>query len=135
MTITLHKKHGLNPTMDTCFYCGKAKDILLIGNKTIKWEKAGIASSDGKMPQQIGVINDEPCQECKGFMEKGIILVSVKDEEEDRNEKNPFRTGKMCVITEEAIKRILQGDLLNSILKTRFSFILDEAWKKLGLPV
>ena len=47
MSISLHKEHGLNPTMDTCFYCNEPKDILLVGARVSKFKEAGLADETG----------------------------------------------------------------------------------------
>ena len=133
MGVYLHRKHGLNPTMTTCFYCNKAKDILLVGAKVAKFREAGLADGDGRMQSNIGVINYEPCSECAGFMAQGIILISVLDGDEEK--KNPYRTGGWCVVKDEAIKAIVNPpELADEICRRRVCFIPDEAWKKLGLP-
>ena len=131
MNMYLHKKHGLNPTMDTCFYCGQAKDILLIGAKVSKFQEADLADSTGKMNMQIGVMNMEPCGKCAEYMKQGIILISCKD---DKDPKNPYRTGGWVVIKEEALNKMIDTELFEDIKKRRFVFMPDEAWDKMGLP-
>ena len=42
MSIILHKEHGVNPSMTTCYFCGKSKDILLVGSRTKAFKEAGI---------------------------------------------------------------------------------------------
>jgi hypothetical protein len=65
-------------------------------------------------------------------MKQGIILVSVKDENDDH--KNPYRTGGWVVMKEAGIHRIFSKEYADQLMKTRFGFITDTAWKKLGLP-
>ena len=36
MSIKLSPKHGLNPTIATCFYCGKDKNELILAGKINK---------------------------------------------------------------------------------------------------
>ena len=131
MNIYLHKEHGLNPTMNTCFYCGKTKDILLVGARVSKFKEAGLADSTGKMNMHIGVTDMEPCSKCAGYMKQGIILVSCKD---DTEPENPYRTGGWLVIKEEALGKMIDTKLFEQIKKTRFSFVPDDAWDMLGLP-
>ena len=48
--IRLHKKYGLNPTLSTCFYCGKETgEIALLG-----------AAYDGEAPMHL-CTSLEPC--------------------------------------------------------------------------
>ena len=110
--------------MTKCFYCGKDKDIIM---NTILTEKAAqqIKEMNGK------VINKEPCPECKELMEKGIMLLSVRDGESGIN---PYRTGNMAVITEEGIQKMLSKEKADELMRTRFAFVEDTVWEKLGLP-
>ena len=132
MNIYLHKEHGLNPTMNTCFYCGETKDILLVGAKVSKFKKAGFADSTGKMNMQIGVTDMEPCSKCAEHMKQGIVLISAKDEKVVGN--NPYRTGGWIVIKEEALSKMINIELFKKIQIKRFAFIPDTVWDMLGLP-
>ena len=121
MSIKLHPKYGLNPTMTTCFICGDAKDILLVGNASKK-----------EMPHKIGCIDKKPCQKCKEYMTQGVICISVKDGESG---DNPYRTGGWCVVKTEFIERVINDiQLLNDILKKRVLFLHDTVWDAIGLP-
>ena len=136
--ILLHPKHGLNPCLTTCFYCNEPSEILLVGSKVQAFREAGVpVSSDGQMPMQIGVIDMWPCSKCEGYMKQGIILISVRDGEENKIGKppNPYRTGGWVVIKEDFIDRAIDNEELRAqIKKARFCFIPDEAWVALGLP-
>lgn len=130
--IPLHPEHGLNPTMTQCFVCGGPKDILLIGNKTQKFEEAGLCDKDGKMPMSVGAMDYAPCDECVKLMDMGVILISVKDGQE--GEKNPYRTGRFCVVKDEWITRTLTQEMSQKLMDTRVAFIEDSLWEMLGLP-
>jgi hypothetical protein len=129
----LHKNHGLNPTMTTCFYCGKDDKIMLIGDHVTSEMKAeGLASPDGKMKMNIGVVDMEPCRECAKWMKKGVILISVKD---DSDTHNLYRTGGWAVIADDAINKMINDEKTKElVLKRRFCFVPNTAWEKLGLP-
>jgi len=130
--VRVHKKYGLNPTMSNCFFCGEAKDIWLIGARTGRFKEAGLASSDGEMNREIGVVDTEPCQKCQEYMKQGVILISVRDGE---GGKNPYRTGGWCVVKECVIKEAFSPpELIENILEARMSFVCDTAWGRLGLP-
>jgi hypothetical protein len=94
------------------------------------------------LPMNCGVINDEPCNDCKKWMEQGIIFISINDnttDEEMRSKDgmppNPYRTGKWAVIKDEAVKQLINGTMLDFALKHRFIFITDGAWNAIGIPV
>ena len=98
--------------MYQCFYCNE--DIGILMDRRLR----------NRFEQKVGVLNMDPCDKCKAWMEKGIILISVKDD----TEKNPYRTGGWVVITKDAFKRIF------NIEPKEFAFITDEVWDKIGLP-
>jgi hypothetical protein len=113
--IVLSEKYGVNPTIPICFFCGEPKNELILMGKL---------KGDVEAPKNI-CINKEPCDQCKEYMEKGVMLVSVKD---NTDRENPYRTGNIAVITVEAAEKIFG-------IKGRFAFIEDSAWLKVGLPV
>jgi hypothetical protein len=126
----LHPKHGVNPCIPTCFYCGEGKnEIILLGAMS-----KHITGHD-EAPMHGPCFDKEPCDKCKGYMKQGIILISVDAAKSD-DHSNPYRTGCFCVVKEEAVKRwgINSQELLDSILKDRVAFIPDDAWDKIGLP-
>lgn len=115
----LSEKHGVNCTIPHCFFCGEAKNELIL---------AGRLPHDAEAPK--GKVWDKnPCDKCKGHMEQGIILISVKNGEEG---DNPYRTGGWVVIREEAFSRIFNG--CDAAIKKRVAFVPDEVWDKIGLP-
>ena len=122
--ITLSKKHGLNPAIPKCFYCGQDKNEIIL---------AGKMKGDQQAPQ--GMIWDEqPCDKCMEFMKEGVILISV-NEQLTTDVKNPYRTGGFAVVREEMIRRLVQPQqLAKQIIKRRVAFIPDEVWHAIGLP-
>lgn len=102
----LHPKHGVNPTICKCFWCGKDKnELALLG-----------ASYNGEAPMHM-VVDREPCDECKEFMALGITVMESADG------KTP--TGRWIVIREDAeffnhIKPLLR----EQVLKAR-KFLVD----------
>jgi len=129
--IILDDKYGVNPALTTCFYCGGSKDIVLAGKVNRKMYEAGYCSADGEMNHNIGVIDMEPCQKCAEWMERGVIIVSVKDGD---NTDNPYRTGRMVVVSEDFIERGTDEPLRSDILKRRFTYMEDNVWDMIGLP-
>lgn len=176
MIIYLSPKHGVNPSLTQCFFCGEASGVALCGR----------LPSDAEAPYMM-CIDREPCSECKEHMARGVILVSVQDAATDKmyrhwrcqqcgtreevalrldeNAKkipagplcdsrrcrvlgqlcmthkyvgptdNPCRTGGWVVVAEKFIKRVIHPpELVEHMLQTRFAFVPDEAWNKLGLP-
>lgn len=146
--IMLHPKFGVNPIMTQCYFCLETKDILLVGVETQRFRDAGINVSEaGEMPHMIGVLNGKPCERCKEWMKKGIILISIQDNEgllsddfptkgEHDTLPNPYRTGGWCVVKDDFIRSMCSNNqaLMECILKRRFAFVEDEVWKMMRLP-
>lgn len=107
-----------------CFFCGQDKGIIMNTRLTEK-----CAQEIKKMHNCV--IDHEPCDQCKKYMEQGIILVSVRDGD---NGTNPYRTGGFAVVTEEGVKEFSTPEMFEQVKKTRFAFIEDSIWKQLGLP-
>ena len=123
-SILMHKDHGLNISMSTCYFCGEAKDLLLFGAKAPK----ELADDTGKMPMQIGVVDDEPCPTCRKHMELGVMLIGVRNGE---TTQNPFRTGKIVVIKKEAYLLFAT----KGAEEARMCFVDEDTWQRLGLNV
>src|SRR3972149_1031265 len=108
-SIRLHPQHGLNPTIPVCWYCGKAKNEVVLLGAAYK-EQASMHM----------ILDKEPCEECKGWMEQGIILIEVEEPRPGENPENPRRLGGFVVVTEDAIKRMVQPpELVEHLLKRR----------------
>jgi len=120
MLLRLSEKHGVNPAIPLCFLCGKEKNVVLLAGRLLNDEEA---------PRNV-VWDYEPCDECKAYMERGIILISVKDGETG---DNPHRTGGWCVVREEALRKFITPEN-HPIFKKRMAFLEDTTWDKLGLP-
>lgn len=121
--ILLSERHGVNPAVTQCFVCMKDVGVALFGRMR----------NDREAPHRV-CLDEEPCDECKKYMEKGIILISV-DEKKTEDSQNPWRTGGWVVVTEDAIRRIVkEQELADHICIRRMAFVPDEAWDVLGLP-
>jgi hypothetical protein len=99
MGLTLSKKYGVNPSVETCAICGNEMGVLLFGN-SYKDENGHIAEAPYKLC--LGNI----CDDCKKTLSSGgIFFIEVEDGESGRN---PFRTGRMIAIKEDAVKKIFK---------------------------
>ena len=117
--IRLSPKHGVNPAIPRCFYCGKDKNEILL---------VGLMRDDQEAPRNM-VWDKRPCDECAGWMRQGVMLISVKDGESG---ENPYRTGCTVVVKEEVIAKIFKDP--TEVLKQRCAFVEDTIWDRLGLP-
>lgn len=122
MSVQLSERHGVNPSVVLCFYCNESMGVVLLGK----------LKGDVEAPRQ-GVFDHTPCDTCKERMEMGVLLISVRDG--DENKDNPYRTGGWVIIKDEAIRRMIETEeLVNSIIKRRVSFVPDAVWDLLGIP-
>lgn len=123
-SIRLSPKHGVNPAIPLCFFCGEPKNEVVL---------AGRLPEDAEAPRHA-VWDRRPCDTCTGYMKQGVILISVKDGEEGKGD-NPHRTGSWVVVTEDALRRTVQpSQLAERIIRTRVAFIPDTVWDLIGLP-
>ena len=87
---------------------------------------------------KAGCIDLTPCEKCKEWMEKGILLMSISNNTTPEEIKgplpNPLRTGGWTVVKDEELKPILSQSDYDFAKKSRFMFITDEAWQMIGLP-
>ena len=122
MRIRLSRQHGVNPSLDMCFVCGEDTGTIVL---------PGQLPGDAQAPSRA-VWSHEPCQDCLALMKQGVFLVSVRDGETGNN---PYRTGRIAVVTDDAIRRIITSlSLQDSILQQRVAFVPDTVWDALGLP-
>lgn len=104
-----------------CFYCG-GDDAVVIDTRLRK-----------RLPHRA-VYSYEPCPQCKGWMQKGIIFIEV-DESKTTNKQDPYRVGGWAVLSEKAVRRIFAGSsVLDSVLAKRVAFIPTEVWELIGIP-
>jgi hypothetical protein len=123
--ITLSKEHGVNPCIPVCFWCGEEKnEVALLGK----------LPGDAAAPMKA-IIDFEPCDKCKAFMDQGITLIGVTTVQPKNGVPSIgdglYPSGAWSVLREES--EFCQ-DLLNAepeerretILKTRKCLIDDD---------
>lgn len=106
MNIKLSPKHGINPSLEVCFYCGKEIGVALLGR----------LPNDEEAPRKV-CTSYEPCEECKESFEDNIILLECNPPDKP--------TGKYWLVTKDSIKH--QG--------RKIFFIETEFARKSGLPM
>lgn len=99
-SIPLSPKHGVNPTMPICFFCGETKnEIALLGRIGGK--------QDLEAPRQI-LLDYEPCDKCKEIFAQGVLLIEVTRvpnvEGQFEIAKDAYPTGRHCVVKPEALR-------------------------------
>jgi len=126
-SIKLHPRHGLNPTINQCFWCGKDQGgISLLGN-----------AYKGKAPMHM-VTNYDPCDTCKTKMERGIWIIECRSADNDHPAMDRINklapTGRWWVLTEESFaKWPLLPEVKEATLKKRALMIEAQVAKIIGL--
>ncbi len=123
MSIRVSEKHGVNPSMGVCFFCGEDDGTIIL---------PGRLEGDKEAPRRA-VWSHEPCPTCKDYMKQGVILISVRADP-DADVTNPYRTGGFVVMKDEAIERMFDPKTAPAVLKKRVAFVDDETWDMIGLP-
>jgi hypothetical protein len=123
-SIRLHPKHGVNPTMPICFWCGgDTGTVALLG-----------ASYQGEAPSRM-VINAEPCDACRKNFEMGILVIEAVDRHEPNTlqiSQGMYATGRYMVLTEKAIRKFVIGEALqDNVLKRRKMCMDREAFQSI----
>lgn len=105
MSIKLSKKHGVNPTMGVCMWCGKPTDEIAM---------LGRLKDDAEAPK-YSVLSYKPCSECKSIWDKGVALIECTPNEfedgrppftKDSDGISVYPTGHLFVIKPEPVSEI-----------------------------
>lgn len=106
--IVLSEKHGVNPGLDLCFYCGEH----LPGDREAPRER---------------VIDLEPCGACSERFKGagGVRLIECYDD----TATDPRPTGRWCVVTVEAFARWFTIP----VPAERWAFMAEAVGRQLGL--
>ena len=88
-SITLHPKYGLNPTLATCFYCGKETgEIALLGN-----------GYKDEAPRNL-CVSLEPCAECKEKFKDYVLCIEAEGDESS----SPLPSGRWLALRKHCFK-------------------------------
>jgi len=131
-SIRLSEKHGLNPTLGVCFFCGEETgEIALLGR----------LKGDKEAPRRA-VLNYDPCKKCQEKWANGVALVAVVTEQPEDNrppiskasKEHPdlYPTGNYAVIKAEAAEKafnIEKGTKITLIEQSVLNKILSQAEK------
>lgn len=113
------EKYGINPSVDTCFICGKESSLVLFGT-SYKDENGKTAEAPRK------VCTGQPCEDCQKVIDEGgIFFIAVKDGERGNS---PYRTGQIIAVKEEAVQRIFPNfpyKKINYIEETAYKQIFE----------
>ena len=77
-SIRVSEKYGVNPSMDTCFYCGEVTGVALMGKISTK------DNHDVEAPRYV-CSSVTPCDKCKEKYKDYVLMVEAKSSDP----KNP----------------------------------------------
>lgn len=117
--IKISPKHGLNPLIPKCFFCGKEKNEIAVLGK--------IDREDSEAPRSA-IIDYVPCEACQKKFESGILLIEVSEEPVAKNQmeiiEGAYPTGKWVLVLENFIRQlIVDEDLAESVIKSGHALI------------
>jgi len=131
-SIRLHEKHGVNPLIPTCFFCGEPKNELILAGAAMR-RLTGFDDGQQATAHKV-VIDKSPCDKCAEFMKLGVIVITVDEAKSNGNFDNPYRTGGWFVISDDGIRRMeMPAEMTEQILKQRVAFIEHEAAVRAGM--
>lgn len=112
-SIPISPKHGLNPTIPVCAWCGEPKNEIALMGK-IKTDKKG---EDPEAPMHC-ILDYNPCDKCKEQWDKGVAILEATTKrptpyrppiQKDKNNEI-YPTMRMVVIKPEAAQNIFEGE-------------------------
>lgn len=106
MSIKLSPKHGINPSLEVCFYCGADIGVALLGK----------LPNDAEAPRKI-CTSYEPCEDCKKSFKDKVILLECNQGEKP--------TGRYWLVIKDSVNH--QG--------RKIFFVETEFARQSGLPM
>ena len=125
-SIRISPKHGVNPMIPRCFFCGGEKnEIALLGK----------LAGDAEAPKTGWLRSDyEPCDKCKAYWAMGYALLEADDKPivdgQAPMQKGVYPTGQYVVLTEQGIRGLFPEDMADFIVKAGKAFLDREAYRK-----
>lgn len=102
--IRISPKHGVNPCIPICPFCGKEKNELAL---------LGMLKDDAEAPMSA-IIDMNPCEQCRDNWQKGVALIRVTTKAPGNgmppiihdNGEGLYLTAQYIVVTPECAERI-----------------------------
>lgn len=134
--IRLSEEHGVNPSVQKCFWCGKDMGVVLFGKTPKKrFEKmfGGAcdvegADDDACAPHTV-VVGLEPCTDCEVWTNgsrAGVFVVEAVP----LNDKDVTYTGAFVCVKEEMV-HLFACDSTDGVLQTRVAHMEPEPFQRL----
>ena len=127
--IRVSEKHGVNPSLGICFWCGGDDGTVLL---------VGKLPGDKAAPHRMFVSYD-PCDTCKEGFAQGVAFIEAREVEtfdgQPAIQKNGLQelypTGRYMVVKAEAVPRLLSPEVVETTLEKRRAYIDVDGYEKL----
>ena len=125
-SIKISPKHGVNPSIQKCFWCQKEMGLVLFGKM----------KDDAEAPKYV-TLDYVPCDECKAKWEKGIAVIEAAHEPFYENQpewgKDAYPSGRMMVVKREAMQQMLSGnpDLCEAVMEAGKTYMERDVFEEL----
>ena len=103
--IKLSEKHGVNPTIVKCFFCGADKGVAMLGK----------LPGDAAAPKEA-ILDYEPCEKCQEMWDQGQVIIEAGEAAQDgrppisfEGETPIYPTGRWLVMERESAQRFFKG--------------------------
>lgn len=123
-SIRVSQKHGVNPSMGMCFWCGEENGTIVL---------AGYLPGDAEAPRKM-FTGYEPCEKCQENMAQGITLMCGAETQQFTGQpamqENPHKIypdGRWLVVTEGLIRRMF-NEHADLVIEKRRSFVDKETF-------
>jgi hypothetical protein len=122
MNLRLSEKHGVNPSVEHCFFCGESFSVVLFGRM----------KGDAEAPRSI--CSGQLCDRCQKVRDGGgVFLIEVSPEYLDK--ENPRRTGRMCALKKGAIRELLvPPEFAEDVIRKRWAYVEEGVLDQIGVP-
>ena len=119
-SIKLSEKHGVNPSMQVCFWCGEVIGVALMGR----------LKGDVEAPREV-VLDYSLCDKCKEKEKTYIHLIECTGEDNGNPPiaKDAYPTGRNMWIKDAALRSIITEDSFNEIKEKRAALMLPETFE------
>lgn len=119
-SIKLSEKHGVNPSMQVCFWCGEVIGVALMGR----------LKGDVEAPKEV-VLDYSLCDKCKEKERTYIHLIECIGENNGNPPiaKDAYPTGRNMWIKDAALQSIITEDSFNAIKDKRAALMLPETFE------
>lgn len=114
-SIRLSEKHGVNPSMDVCFYCGEVTGIALMGKISTK------DNHDVEAPRYC-CSSVTPCDKCKEKYKDYVLMVEAKSSDP----KNPQPSGRWFALKKEVLNPAYRNSPVAFMLEQDFNQVLND---------